>query len=48
MTRAVSGIVKANPKYILQVSVFPTIPNGFSEAVKDHRLKDAMDSEIDT
>lgn len=34
-TRVASGIIKLNPKYALQACTSPTVPNGFSEAMKE-------------
>lgn len=45
-THATSGIFKANPRYALQIQAYLVLPNGFLEAVKDCRWKEAMDSKI--
>lgn len=45
-TRAASGIVKTNPKYALLTYASPSVPNGFSDVVKDERWKDAMDPKM--
>lgn len=45
-TRVASGIVKMNPKYALLTCASPSISNGFSNAVKDERWKEAMDAEM--